>query len=253
MTGRPSETDDSAPREPPHDVNDDPAVGAAADDVGHGLLDAEMGPSSAMAHLYRGEVHRMKLWRERLDRTTNWAVILMAGVLTWAFSNETNPHYVILLGNAAVGLFLVIEARRYRAYDIWRSRVRVLQENVWAPGLDPDREVAEGWRKRLAADYHAPSMKITTEEAIAHRLRRVYLPLFAILNGAWLLRVTAFGIEGWPGSAAIGPIPGLFVTGTVVAVFAASVVVACRPRTWHARDELRTEELRKRRQRQAEE
>jgi len=25
-----------------------------------------------MAHLYRGEVHRMKFWRKRLDRTTNW-------------------------------------------------------------------------------------------------------------------------------------------------------------------------------------
>lgn len=27
-------------------------------------------PGSPLAHLYRGEIHRMKLWRERLDRTT---------------------------------------------------------------------------------------------------------------------------------------------------------------------------------------
>jgi uncharacterized membrane protein len=58
--------------------------------VGMGLLDIGMGPSSALAHLYRGELHRMKLWRERLDRTTNWAVPLMTAILTWAFSNETN-------------------------------------------------------------------------------------------------------------------------------------------------------------------
>jgi uncharacterized membrane protein len=48
--------------------------------IGEGLLDEEMGPSSAMTHLYRGEIHRMKLWRQRLDRTTNWAVLLIAGV-----------------------------------------------------------------------------------------------------------------------------------------------------------------------------
>ena len=214
--------------------------------VGRGLLDVEMGPSSALAHLYRGEVHRMKFWRERLDRTTNWAVILLVGVLTWAFSNPGNPHYVILLGNAAVGLFLVIEARRYRAYDVWRSRVRHIQENVWAPGLDPEREVDPAWRRELASDYDAPTLKITAEEAIAHRLRRVYLPLLAILEGAWLIRVTAFGGESWPASADIGALPGTVVTATVVALFGTAAAVALRPRTWHARGELRAEDLRKR-------
>lgn len=57
-----------------------------------------MGPSSALAHLYRGEVHRMKLWRERLDSTTNWAVIVVTAILTWAFSSPDNPHYLLLLG-----------------------------------------------------------------------------------------------------------------------------------------------------------
>jgi len=125
----------------PTDPTDSPDPG-----VGRGLLEEEMGPSGAMAHLYRGEVHRMKLWRERLDRTTNWTVLLLAAILTWAFTNESNPHYVLLIGNLAVGLFLVIEARRYRAYDMWRSRVRTLQRNVWALGLDPMREPTDGWR-----------------------------------------------------------------------------------------------------------
>lgn len=37
-------------------------------EVGEGLLDEKMCPSSAMTHLYRGEVHRMKYCREHLDR-----------------------------------------------------------------------------------------------------------------------------------------------------------------------------------------
>lgn len=214
--------------------------------VGRGLLDETMGPSSSLAHLYRGEVHRMELWRDRLDRTTNWAVILMAAVLTWAFSNRTNPHYVILLGNAGISLFLFIEARRYRAYDMWRSRVRTLQRNVFAPGLDPNRGVDSDWRIDLATDYQRPSIKITREEAIAHRLRRVYFPLFAILDGAWLIRVTTFSRSEWPTSAAIGPVPGIAVTVLVIAVLLAEAIVAYRPRTWHADDELRNEDVQKR-------
>jgi uncharacterized membrane protein len=225
------------------DAADDP-VDLADPGVGRGLLDEEMGPSGALAHLYRGEVHRMKLWRERLDRTTNWAVLLLAAILTWAFTTPSNPHYVLLIGNLAVGLFLVIEARRYRAYDMWRSRVRTLQRNVFAVGLDPSREPSPDWRERLARDYHQPTLKITAEEAIAHRLRRVYLPLFAILDGAWLLRVTAFSAEPWPASAAVGMVPGTVVTLLLAVVFGAAVAVAVRPRTWRAHDELRTEELR---------
>ncbi|MFC7082361.1 DUF2270 domain-containing protein [Halorussus caseinilyticus] len=214
--------------------------------VGKGLLDAEMGPSSSMAHLYRGEIHRMTLWRERLDQTTNWAVIVIAAILTWAFSSAGNPHYVVLVGAAVVSLFLFVEAHRYRAYDVWRSRVRTLQENVFAYGLDPSKGlVDENWRARLADDYRTPTLKITAEEAVAHRLRRVYLPLFTVLLAAWVIRVVAFALRPWPASAAIGRIPGLAVTGVVFLAYLAAAVVALRPRTWHARDELRTENLRR--------
>jgi uncharacterized membrane protein len=208
-------------------------------------LDENMGPSSAMAHLYRGEVHRMKLWRERLDRTTNWAVIVMAAIVTWAFSSPENPHYILLIGVATLSVFLVIEARRYRGYESWRTRVRVLQENVWAPGLDPAGGVEDpAWRERLSRDYRAPTLKISAEEAIAHRLRRVYLPLFAVLLTAWVVRVTAFSPDPPVTSAAIGMIPGAAVAAAVALFYAAALVVACRPRTWHAKGELRSEDLR---------
>ncbi|MDQ2054340.1 DUF2270 domain-containing protein [Halobellus sp. H-GB7] len=206
-----------------------------------------MGPSSAMAHLYRGELHRMKLWRERLDKTTNWAVVVIAAIVTWAFSSPGNPHYIILIGVATLTVFLTIEARRYRGYDIWRTRVRTLQENVWAYGLDPEGGlVDENWRKRLGDDYRTPTLKISTEEAIAHRLRRVYLPLFAVLLAAWFVRITAFSPSSWIETAAIGMIPGTVVVGVVTLFYVGAVLVALRSRTWHAKGELRTEDLRKR-------
>lgn len=220
---------------------------AAHRELGEGLLEENMGPSSAMAHLYCGEIHRMNFWRERLDRTTNWAVLVISAIITWAFSRPDTPHYMLLMGVATLSVFLLIEARRYRGYDIWRSRVRKLQENVFAYGLDPsaglpDRE----WRETLSEDYRNPTLKISTEEAIAHRLRRVYLPLFTVLLAAWLARITAFSPEPLMRSAAVGMVPGTVVIGTVVLFYLGTVVVATRPRTWHAKGELRSEDLRQR-------
>ena len=217
--------------------------------IGRGMFEEEMGPGSAMAHLYRGEIHRMKLWRERLDRTTNWAVIVMGAIITWAFSSEGNPHYIILIGMATVGVFLTIEARRYRAYDIWRSRVRTMQENAFAQALDPSTDVADAtWRVKLSQDYRTPAIAITAEEAIAHRLRRVYLPLLTVLLLAWTIRISAFSLQAWPASAAIGSIPGLLVSAIVGGAYLLLVVIAVRPRTWHGLGELRTEDLRKHRE-----
>ncbi|WP_440991747.1 DUF2270 domain-containing protein [Haloarchaeobius baliensis] len=214
--------------------------------VGEGLLDEEMGPSSSMAHLYRGEIHRMKFWRERLDRTTNWAVVVISALLTWSFSSSDTPHYVILIGIATLTVFLVVEARRYRGYDIWRTRVRSLQQNVFAKGLDPDIELTNpDWRTELAADYRQPTLKITAEEAIAHRLRRIYLPLFGLLLVAWVVRITAFATDSWLATAQVGAIPGWGVVLSVATFYTAALVVAFRPRTWHARGELRSEDLRK--------
>ncbi|MFB6124440.1 MAG: DUF2270 domain-containing protein [Halanaeroarchaeum sp.] len=223
--------------------NEDEARGTGA--FGRGLFAEDQGPGSALAHLYRGEVHRMKLWRERLDRTTNWAVIVLAAILTWAFSGPDHPHYILLVGMASLTIFLGIEARRYRGYDIWRSRVRTLQQNVFAVALDPDTDpVDPEWRRNLGADYRHPSVKITWGEAIAHRLRRIYLPLFSVILGAWVIRVTAFTDAPWPASAAVGQIPGVAITAVVVVAFAVLAFVAVRPRTWRARGELVTTTLR---------
>lgn len=212
--------------------------------VGRGFLEEESSPGGALAHLYRGEVHRMKMWRERLDRTSNWAVTMMAAILTWAFSRETTPHFVILIGVVMLTIFLVIEARRYRGYDIWRSRVRLMQENVWAYALNPAVGIRHpDWRRKLSDDYLMPTAKITYEEALAHRLRRVYLPMFGVMLTAWVFRITMIAPGNWPTSAAVGMVPGVVVTAAVVAFVVCLAAVTFRPRSWQAKGELREQDL----------
>lgn len=214
------------------------------EDIGRGLFDENMGPGSSMAHLYRGEVHRMERWRERLDRTTYWAVTVIAAVVTWAFSSQNNPHYIVLIGIAVLTVFLNIEARRFRGYDIWRCRVRLLQKNVFAHALAPSNPVSDPeWREELRRDYLQPRMKITLEESIAHRLRRVYFPLYSLLLVAWLIRITGFAGRPWPSSAAVAWIPGVAVTGAVGLFYLALAVVAYRPREWHVEREIEGYEI----------
>jgi uncharacterized membrane protein len=212
--------------------------------IGSGLFERDMGPSSSMAHLYRGELHRMTRWRERLDRTTNWAVTVMAAILTWAFSDLSNPHYMVLVGAVAVTFFLGLEAHRFRGYIVWRTRVRLIQENVWAHGLDPTEEPLHAdWRKELAADYREPTLKIGFEEALAHRLRRIYLPMLLIILTAWALRTTVVSQSPWPESASIGAVPGAVVSAIVVAFAVGAAVVAFRPREWKGHPELRSQDI----------
>lgn len=89
-----------------------------------------------------------------------------------------------------------------------------------------------------------PTLKISAEEAIAHRLRRVYLPLLAVLLAAWLVHITAFDPGPWTASAAVGMIPGEAVIAVVGLFYLGAVIAAVRPRTWYARGELRSKDLR---------
>ena len=86
---------------------------------------AEIG---ALAHLYRGEMYQSKVWRNRLDTTTNCAVIITGIALSVAFSNADASPIPILLVSWLVIVFLLFEARRYLYYDgsgcvsgSWRS------------------------------------------------------------------------------------------------------------------------------------
>lgn len=214
-------------------------------EIGRKIVDESGGLDSAMAHLYRGEVERMTTWRRRLDQTTYWAVTLMAAILVWAFSAGDTPHFILLIGMVTVGVFLWIEARRYLGYDIWRSRVRILQENFFAYALDPSRELTyENWRGELAEDLYRPSPKLSTVSAVAHRLRRVYFPLLGVLLIAWIGKITAYTPgESWFQTAAIGLIPGPFVVAAVGFVYLCLLGLMMVPTNRHVRGEIYGEDV----------
>jgi uncharacterized membrane protein len=152
------------------------------------LLPAEF--NMAMAHFYRGEIQRSNVWRGRLDATTNWAVITAGATLSFVFSSPDNPHFAIPINTLLVSIFLFMEARRYRYYEVWANRVRVLETGYYAPMLShrtlpPDKE----WAEHIAADLISPHFTISEWEAVGRRLRSNYLWIFVLLSLSWTLKI----------------------------------------------------------------
>lgn len=145
---------------------------------------------SAVTHLYRGELERANAWRIRLDTTTNWSIVSVMGILSFAFGVREHSSAAIILGMYLVLAFLHLEARRYRYFDVWKNRVRMIEENFYGPLLRRQLESPrERWGSLVAADLLAPHFKISYLQALRTRLLRNYLFLFLLLLAGWLIKV----------------------------------------------------------------
>jgi len=147
---------------------------------------------TVMAHFYRGEVGRIMLWRQRLDMTTNWAIAAATGVITYGLSHVETTHLVFFFANVVCLFLLIIESRRYRYYDAFRARVRMLEAHFLRPVvLKQEARDELNWRGQMAEDLALPSFKISRREALYRRFGRNYVWLFLIIGGAWFVKVWA--------------------------------------------------------------
>jgi uncharacterized membrane protein len=172
---------------------------------------AEIG---ALAHLYRAEVYRSTVWRTRLDTTTNWSVVTLGVALSITFaSTEASPLPLVLVG-VLIMLFLTLEARRYRYFNVWRARARWLETHFYAPMLrDGDLRTAENWGLVLARDYMAPRYHIPFHIAVGRRIQRSYLWILCIQSIAYVGKLVVHptpvtGLDQFLDRAAVGPVPG---------------------------------------------
>lgn len=181
--------------------------------------------TTAMVHYYRAEVTRTNTWRNRLDTTTNWAVVTTAAALTFTFSSPQNPHIVMLLVIALTMVFLRMEARRYSYYSLWYHRVRLLETEFFAKMLAPPFEPSHDWGDAMTDTLMNPVFPISRFEAMGVRYRRNYVWLTTISVLSWLAKlwmhpqpVTSF--QEMLTRAEIGfNIPGAWVVAVVILVY----------------------------------
>lgn len=145
---------------------------------------------SALVHLYRGELYRANSWRIRLDNTTNWAVLATAGILTFSFRDGAHTHWTLLVGLALIAIFHGFEARRFRYADVWRGRVRMIEENFYGPILRRDPTSPDDrWGALVAEDLFRPTFKISRRAALRVRFVRNYWPIYGVVFASWCLKL----------------------------------------------------------------
>ncbi len=189
-----------------------------------------------MVHFYRGESHRAMVWRQRLDTTTNWAVLTTAGVLSFSFADRDHEPIILLLSSLIILSYLFIEARRFRYFEVYRARVRLLEENFLIPIVTRQLDFQQqAWRNMVAMDLDLPKFKTTLLQAVGFRLRRNYLFIFFILLGAWLVKLMMHPEYAKSGGElyqrmAVGWFPAWAVVMTQVAFFSLLIGLV-----WYAR------------------
>jgi len=208
--------------------------------------------TTALVHYYRAEMARMSSWRDRLDRTSNWAFTVTAALLSVSLSTPTAHHGVLLFGMLLVVLLLYVEGRRYRFYDVYRMRVRQFERHYFGQLFAGAEGGEEPWLKVLAEDLRHPHFRVSLRLALIRRLRRNYVWMFAILLLAWILKIsspklqegtatadTARPVTTIIANAALGPIPGWAVIAVVALVYIAMVVGLLSQRRRPNEDEVR--------------
>lgn len=170
-------------------------------------------------HYYRAEVYRETIWRNRLDATTNWAIIVSAAIISFAFGDVSVPHTAILINVLCVGFFLYIESRRFRNYTLLKRRTRFVEERVLSPlfrdGSAQSRDMIE-----LSNLLTKHTIKMSRLEAMAWRLRRNYLFIFWFLYLAWVIKIGSIT------NASVFTISGEIVFGLFSLAMIALVFVA---------------------------
>jgi uncharacterized membrane protein len=184
--------------------------------------------TTAMVHFFRAEIQRANVWRVRLDTTTNWAVITTGASISLAFTREFSTHYVLAINALLVTMFLSIEARRYRYYELWSSRVRLMETDFFAAMLVPPFHPSSDWAEALAENLLHPQFPISIWEALGRRLRRNYFWIYIVLIASWFSQLylkpyPATSLSEFIERAAIGPISGSLVLVAVL-IFVITII-----------------------------
>jgi len=188
--------------------------------------------TQVVTHMYRGEVQRANVWRQRLDMTTNWTIIILSALITWTYTSPDRPHELLLFGMLFIAVLWFIEARRFLSFNAYDSRVRVLEKNFIGKIIyQPEEVTSRQWLKKLAEDLKHPHYKIPFWRAVTHRLRRIYIWLFSVTMILWLGKLL---MHPYPTSdfismihrAGIGGISGILVFSLIVGFYITLIFIA---------------------------
>ena len=97
----------------------------------------------------------------------------------------------LCFGLTIVYILLYVESRRYRFYDAYEYRVRLLHQHFFYGALIGEIDLEKGsyWIAELASDLRHPQYKMDRLHALGRRLHANYIYLFTVLLSGWLFKI----------------------------------------------------------------
>jgi uncharacterized membrane protein len=169
----------------------------------------------------------MVAYRQRLDTTTNWAITSSALVTTFSVGNPLIPHAAFVFLMFVNLFFLLVEARRFQAYEAARYRVLLLEHYFYPEVLG--QAVAREWRRALIEALQTPFSypSVAMMGALGWRLRRNYLWIYLAVLVTWVakIQITGGATTDLIADAHLGPVPGALVWPLVIIFYLGLIAV----------------------------
>ena len=127
-------------------------------------------------HLYRAEINRVTIFKQRLDSIVTWTITSCLFILSMIFQNIVPFNTGIMLSSLTLLLFQLVDVRRYINYDEINNRCRLMESGMYACMLDPERGDVE-WKNKLLNSWLIPR-KLSFYKAFIKRFRNIFIYLY---------------------------------------------------------------------------
>ena len=142
-------------------------------------------------HLYRAEVGRLAVYKQRLDTTIHWTFTINLFIWSMIFQNYNNSDnsdnsddkyksymnkiYILKSLSYFITIILhLIDARRYISYDEIKNRCVLMEKGMYACILN-ENECYKEWKQELLNTWIKPNdCKLSLMKSMKIRLRNIF-------------------------------------------------------------------------------
>ncbi len=159
-------------------------------------------------------------------------MVTLGIALSVTYADPAAAPLPLLLVAILICMFLILESRRYRFFNVWRARCRWIETKFYAPLLLRSSRPEPGeWQDVLAQDYLTPQYHIGFWRAVGRRIRRNYMWIFGFqamaYGGKIIIHPTPMtNFDQMLDRMAVGPFPGVFILALGVVFHGAWIVLA---------------------------
>lgn len=146
-------------------------------ELSHILTKDEQTP---MIHLYRAEVGRLSVYKQRMDTPIHWLITSSIFIWTLCAHEKINVIFSVIFTFFITFMFHVMDIYRYIAYSNIRCRCNLMEKGMYTYILDESNQNGlMNWKRKLIDTWNEDTNCIDVKKAFLLRLRNVFIYMYA--------------------------------------------------------------------------